>query len=70
MRIDIGFFSYEERGGRIYCTRNSIKRGNGVLNWLWAGLMLLAIIAGAVNGRLDEVTMPCSAAEGKQSRWH
>lgn len=27
-----------------------------MLNWLWAGMMLLALAAGAVNGRLEEVT--------------
>lgn len=27
-----------------------------MLNWLWAGIMIVALAAGAVNGRLGEVT--------------
>ena len=27
-----------------------------MLNWLWAGMMLVSIAAGAINGRLPEVT--------------
>lgn len=68
MRINTGFSGYAQGDGCIYCTIIPIiliKRGNGVLNWLWAGLMLLAIIAGAVNGRLDEVTNALLSGGGK-----
>ena len=27
-----------------------------MLNWLWAGIVLVSLIAGAINGRLNEVT--------------
>ena len=27
-----------------------------MLNWLWAGMVLVSLIAGAVNGRLNDVT--------------
>lgn len=27
-----------------------------MLNWLWAGIMLVALIAGGINGRIDDVT--------------
>ena len=32
------------------------ERVDGVLNWLWAGIMLTALVTGACNGRLSEVT--------------
>ena len=32
------------------------RAGISVLNWLWAGIMIVALAAGAVNGRLGEVT--------------
>lgn len=40
--------------GRFY--NGSDKAGVAMLNWIWAGLVVIALVVGAVNGRLDAVT--------------
>lgn len=34
----------------------SEEAGVAMLNWIWAGLVIIALVVGAINGRLDAVT--------------
>ena len=50
------FPPHNRRPVRINMDGQEAERVDGVLNWLWAGIMLTALVTGACNGRLSEVT--------------